>query len=209
MPFHWSVDSDYQRELLAYYERTKPLATNEWSKRQRNERFTRYWRDMENRRLRRERLNIYVTSKVEADALQVEADALPKGSKRDKYDYVLGTSGKELEQYGELLQQIFGGLGDSAVPLSELQHFEEFYRYFNASAPDCSDIDYESLYDPDKSLVENCFNGEAAPLSKPGQGFYLDGYYHGMLVVKSLPQSTFSGMIGQLTRLDMLDYSIV
>ena len=201
MQFHWSVDSDYQRELLAYYERTKQLATNEWSKRQRNERFTRYWRDMEHRRLRRERLNIYVTSKV-------EADALPKGSKRDKYDYVLGTSGKELEQYGELLQQIFGGLGGSAVPLNEQQHFEEFYRYFNASAPDCSDVDYESLYDPDKSLVENCFNGEAAPLSKPDEGFYLDGYYHGMLVVKSLPKSTFSGMIGQLTGLDMLDYSI-
>ena len=47
-----------------------------------------------------------------------------------------------------------------------------------------------------------------APLSKPDQGFYLDGYYHGILVVKSLPKVTFSGMVNQLTSLGMLDYSI-
>ncbi len=202
MQFHWSVDSDYQRELLSYYEQTKTLAGNDWSKRQRNERFTRYWRMMENRQLRRERLNIYVTSKIDGEAMPNE------GGKRAQYDYVLGTSGRELQQYGELLQQIFGGLGGSVRPLGEFDHFEEFYRYFNASAPDCTDIDYQSLYDPDKGLLENCFNGEAAPLSKPDAGFYLDGYYQGILVVKSLPKTTFSGMIGQLTGLDMLDYSI-
>jgi type IV secretory pathway VirB4 component len=92
--------------------------------------------------------------------------------------------------------------------LGELDHFEEFYRYFNASAPDCADIDYASLYDPDKGIIENCFNGEAAPLSKPDEGYYLDGYYHGILVVKSLPKTTFSGMVEQLTNLDMLDYAI-
>jgi|GEM_PF-6678800 len=43
----------------------------------------------------------------------------------------------------------------------------------------------------------NCFNGEGAPLSKPDQGFYLDGYYHGVLAVKSLPKTTYCGMVGQ------------
>ena len=32
---------------------------------------------------------------------------------------------------------------------------------------------------PERGIIENCFNGEAAPLSKPDEGFYLDGYYHG------------------------------
>ena len=91
MQFHWSVDSDYQRELLAYYAKTKEQASNEWSKLQRNERFTRYWRLMEQRQLRRERLNIYITSKV-------DAGALPKdGGKRKIYDFVLGTIGRELD----------------------------------------------------------------------------------------------------------------
>ncbi len=202
MQFHWSVDSDYQRELLAYYQNTKALASNAWSKRQRNERFTRYWRMMEQRQLRRERLHIYITSKIDAGALPKE------GGKRKIYDYVLGTIGRELEQYGDLMEQIFGSLGGSVRPLGELDHFEEFYRYFNASAPDSTDIDYALLYDPERSLIENCFNGEAAPLSKPDHGYYLDGYYQGILVVESLPKTTFSGMIGQLTELDMLDYSI-
>ncbi len=202
MQFHWSVDSDYQRELLAYYAKTKELATNEWSQRQRNERFTRYWKQMENRQLRRERLHLYVTSKIDAGALPRE------GGKRQIYDHVLATNGRELDQYGELFAQIFQSLGGSAQALGEQEHFEEFYRYFNTSAPDCADIDYQALYDPDRSLLENCFNGEAAPLSKPDQGFYLDGYYHGILVLKTLPKTTFSGMITQLTGLDMLDYAI-
>ncbi len=202
MQFHWSVDSDYQRELLAYYQNTKDRATNEWSRQQRNERFTRYWRLMEQRQLRRERLHVYITSRIDGGALPKE------GGKRRIYDFVLSTIGRELEQYGELLEQIFGSLGGSVRPLGEQDHFGEFYRYFNASSTDCPDIDFEQLYDPDRSLIENCFNGEAAPLSKPDQGFYLDGYYHGLLVVKSLPKTTFSGMIEQLTNLQMLDYAI-
>ncbi|MCB1469111.1 MAG: hypothetical protein KDK08_18655, partial [Rhizobiaceae bacterium] len=214
MQFHWSVDSDYQRELLAYYAKSKELATNDWSRRQRDERFTRYWKLMEERKLRRERLHIYVTSKIEA-SIPHQGKGKGKGEdeiegkgKSGHYDYLLDASARELDQYGELLKQIFGGLGGSVRPLDEHGHFEEFYRYFNASAPDCPDIDYAALYDPDKGIIENCFNGEAAPLSKPDMGFYLDGYYHGNLAIKSLPKTTFSGMIGQLTGLDMLDYSI-
>ena len=211
MQFHWSVDSDYQKELLAYYANSKQRASNPWSRRQRDERFTRYWKLMEQRKLRRERLHIYVTSKI-------DSGTLPKGDKdtnisksrgrHHRYGSLLDSSARELDQYGELLDQIFGGLGGSARPLDELGHFEEFYRYFNASAPDCAELDYATLYDSERSLIDNCFNGEAAPLSKPDQGFYLDGYYHGILAVKSLPKTTVSGMIGQLTGLDMLDYSI-
>ncbi|MEZ5326980.1 MAG: hypothetical protein R3F19_18170 [Verrucomicrobiales bacterium] len=212
MQFHWSVDSDYQRELLAYYAKSKELATNAWSRRQRDERFTRYWKLMEERKLRRERLHIYVTSKIEASIPHKGKgkgeDEIEGKDKSGHYDYLLDASARELDQYGELLEQIFGGLGGSVRPLDERGHFEEFYRYFNASAPDCPDIDYAALYDPDKGIIENCFNGEAAPLSKPDMGFYLDGYYHGNLAIKSLPKTTFSGMIGQLTGLDMLDYSI-
>ena len=197
----WSVDSDYKRELLAYYEQTKKLSSNEWSTRQRNERFTRYWERMEQRQLRRERLHLYVMTKADA------AGAPPGKGRRATYEYVLGASARELQQYGELFDQIFRGVGGEAKPLGDMGHFEEFYRFFNPSAPDNPQLDYEVLYRPRESIIENCFNGEAAPLSKPDLGFYLDGYYHGILAVKSLPKTTFSGMIEQLTSLAMLDYS--
>lgn len=202
LQIQWAVDSDYKRELLAYYENTKNLARSEWSRRQRNERFTRYWEHMERRELRRERLHLYVTTKVEAHV------GPPTQGKRALYQYLLDTSARELRQYGELFEQIFRGLGGSVEPLDDAGHFREFYRFFNASASDQPNLDYKQLFDPEQTIVENCFNGEAVPLAKPDLGFYLDGYYHGLLVIKSLPKATFSGMISQLTSLDMLDYGM-
>ena len=41
----WFCDSDYCKELLRYNEETR-RATNVWTRRTRNERFTRYWSAM-------------------------------------------------------------------------------------------------------------------------------------------------------------------
>src|SRR5262245_54263953 len=46
---YW-CDSDYRTELLRYRDETD-TATNSWTKLCRNERFERYWRAMNNRRL--------------------------------------------------------------------------------------------------------------------------------------------------------------
>ena len=48
----WFCDCDYRADLLRYNEQTKS-ATNVWTRRCRNERFTRYWEAMMDRRLRR------------------------------------------------------------------------------------------------------------------------------------------------------------
>src|SRR5439155_23803177 len=53
-------DSDYKRELLRYQEETERF-TNVWTKRARNERLTRYWQAMAERRLRRQRFRLYIT----------------------------------------------------------------------------------------------------------------------------------------------------
>ncbi len=202
MQVHWTVDSDYRRELLDYYEQTDKLATNAWSKEQRNERFTRYWDRMLMRELRRERLHWYVTTKI-------DVTGVPMGKgQRAAYDYSLDASARELRQYEELLHQVFGSLGGTVEALDDLGHFEEFYRFFNPSVSDLPNLDLNDYFDPQQSIVDTCFNGEAAALRKPDLGFYLDGYYHGVLVLKSLPKTTFSGMMSQLTNLDLLDYSI-
>src|ERR1043166_5214198 len=39
LQMQWTVNSDYRSELLRYREDTTRYATNEWTKRQRNERF--------------------------------------------------------------------------------------------------------------------------------------------------------------------------
>src|SRR6202048_754819 len=60
----WFCDSDYRSELLRYHEQTE-RATNVWTRRCRNERFARYWEAMVDRRLRRQRLVLFFSRKIE------------------------------------------------------------------------------------------------------------------------------------------------
>ena len=48
-------DSDYKGELLRYQQETEK-SSNAWTKRARNERFSRYWQAMSERKLRRQRV---------------------------------------------------------------------------------------------------------------------------------------------------------
>src|ERR1044071_9829048 len=54
-------DSDYRSELLRYQQETERMVTNPWTRRSRNERFQRYWQQMIERRLRRQRLILYIS----------------------------------------------------------------------------------------------------------------------------------------------------
>jgi hypothetical protein len=57
-------DSDYKGELLRYQQETERF-TNVWTKRARNERFTRYWQAMSERKLRRQRVMLYISRALE------------------------------------------------------------------------------------------------------------------------------------------------
>ena len=55
----WYCDSDYRQELLRYREQTQK-SDNAWTRRCRNERFLRYWNAMKERKLRREKLTLFL-----------------------------------------------------------------------------------------------------------------------------------------------------
>jgi hypothetical protein len=57
-------DSDYKGELLRYQQETEK-SSNVWTKRARNERFSRYWQAMSERKLRRHRVIFYVSRSLE------------------------------------------------------------------------------------------------------------------------------------------------
>ena len=57
-------DSDYKGELLRYQQETETFS-NVWTKRARNERFTRYWQAMSERKLRRQRVIFYISRALE------------------------------------------------------------------------------------------------------------------------------------------------
>ena len=57
-------DSDYKAELLRFQSETERFE-NIWTKRSRNERFMRYWQAMIERKLRRQRVILYISRPLE------------------------------------------------------------------------------------------------------------------------------------------------
>ena len=74
-------DSDYKGELLRYQQETERFS-NVWTKRARNERFTRYWQAMSERKLRRQRVIFYISRALENVPTKFQTAA----ARRDYYN---------------------------------------------------------------------------------------------------------------------------
>lgn len=197
----WTNDSDFRRPLQRYREDTIKHSTNEWSTRQRNERFVRYWRQVEEGALRRERLRLYFTTPVDAAALGQKSGRLT-------HEALLSAYAEQFNQLGQFMQALFGGGGGRVRPMADADHFLHYLEFLNPSLPEQKVSDPLEFFDPDKSIQENCWHGEGRPLEKPDTGFYLDGYYHGMLVLKALPKRTRPSLAYLLTKLGFREYAI-
>ncbi|MCB1095338.1 MAG: hypothetical protein KDN22_07130, partial [Verrucomicrobiae bacterium] len=193
--FQWSVDSNYRQDLLDYYDATQHSQQSpavDASTTLRNQKFTGNWHRLEAGQLRRERLHLYINFPASG------------GSGKAAYRQAIDSATTTFDQHGALLSQLFARLGATVTPMDDDDHYLDFLRYFNPSRRDT-----EANFDVLSSIQENCFLSEAAPVTgNDYAGFWMDGHYHGILVLKSPPQTTYSGMIRQLTGLPMLDYSI-
>src|SRR5438045_4063255 len=91
-------DSDYRAELMRYQHETERF-TNVWTKRARNERFTRYWQAMSERKLRRQRVVFYVSRTLE----HVPSAFQHTAASRNYYGTLLDQFESESVQVNELL----------------------------------------------------------------------------------------------------------
>ncbi|HCN30376.1 MAG TPA: hypothetical protein DIT64_16870 [Verrucomicrobiales bacterium] len=196
----WSVDSDYRKELERYKSKTEELGCDKWSLRAREERYRRYDRKIRNHMLRREHLQYFFTSRIQGRAM---------GGGRQYYEELLLAAKREQAELEEALRQQLGSLGGRVSPMTDMEHFETFYRYFNPSAFENEALKLEDIYDPTKSVCEMCFNSDAAPVKLGASTFKMDGFYQGICVMKTLPKFTYIGMMRLLTQLDILDYQVV
>ena len=197
----WTVDSDFRQPLLDYYAATESLGCEGRIKHLRNERFVSNWNALEARKLRRERLHLFVTMPV-----GMESDSGGEKSKGG-YGALLDAGERAVDEWQSGVAPIIGRLGGSIDPLDDLGHFKECFRFYNPSVDERNPSELEGMFDPLESIQANCFLSDPAPSTAPC-GFFMDGYHHALLVLRSLPSATFSGMIRQLTGLDMLDYEI-
>ncbi|QIF03870.1 hypothetical protein [Roseimicrobium sp. ORNL1] len=195
----WSVDSDYRHEIERYKEETERLGGDNWSIKAREERYSRYDKKIKSRQLRREHLNFYFSSKIAGKV---------GGAGRAYYEEVLQAATREQAELEAALRGQLTPLGGVVVPMTNMDHFQEFYRFFNPSAFENEAVVLDDLYDPAQSVCDMCFNGDAAPLNMKSSMFKLDGFYQGVCVLKTLPKFTYIGMMRLLTQLDIMDYQI-
>ncbi|MDX1951087.1 MAG: hypothetical protein SFY81_02820 [Verrucomicrobiota bacterium] len=194
-------DSDYRPELLRYREETKKAA-NAWTRRTRNERFERYWLAMTERRLRRQRLALYITRKIEGSTKGIKS----KAALEEFYTQLLEQVRGEYEHVHELLSNIFSGQGARIKPMTDADHFRHYKTFLNPSLAERFDYDPVEGFDPELSIQENCWHCEAN--GQRDFGFFMDGHYHSMLVLSRWPKVTYPGIVHRLTNLRLLDYTI-
>nr|MCU0248266.1 hypothetical protein [Bryobacter sp.] len=194
-------DSDYKGELLRYQQETERFC-NVWTKRARNERFARYWQSMSERKLRRQRVILYVSRAL---------DNVPKSfqsakARREYYSTLLDQLESEFDHVHRLLLEIFGSTGARVLPMSDLDHFRHIKRFLNPSLNDRFDFDPADGFAPELTIHENCWHSEGNGQSD--FGFFLDGHYHSLIVLTRWPRTTYPGIIQRLTNLRLLDYTI-
>jgi hypothetical protein len=199
MQVQWDVGGNYRSALLRYRAKTNELATNAWTQRVRNEIFVRGWEMDQSGALRRERLRLYFTMPVEAGAM---------AASRGGSAALISAYQEEFNQIGRFLEALFGNGGGNVRAMSNEDHFLHYVEFLNPSLGEQKISDPLEFFDPEKSIQENCWHGECRPLDRPDTGFYHDGYYHGLLVLKSLPKRTRPGIAYLLTKLGLRNYAI-
>lgn len=201
MQLQWDVGGDYSPELLNYRRETREGAKNPWTERQRNEIFVRHWKAMEAGELRREKLRLYFTMPVAGDVMGAKRGRLSNAALISAYQ-------EEFHQLGLFLQALFQGSGGRVRPMTDAEHFLHYLEFLNPSLRERKVSSPLEFFDPARSIQENCWHGECRPLAKPDTGFYHDGYYHGILVLKGLPKRTRPGIAYRLTKLGFRGYAI-
>jgi hypothetical protein len=194
-------DSDYRAPLLRYQQETEKMQ-NVWTKRCRNERFMRYWQAMADRNLRRQRLVLYISRKI---------DNSPKATSTAKalaafYEMTLEQMQAEFTQVHEMLANIFAGQGARIIPMTDADHYRHYKMFLNPSLAERFDYDIFDAFDPELSIQENCWHCEAN--GQPDYGFWMDGYYHSIIALTRWPKMTHPGLVRRLTNLRLLDYTI-
>ena len=207
--FQWGVDSDYQRELLQYRKETEKSNCSEWTKFVREERFNRYWNMMLKREIRRETLYVYITKSIKEHIPSNLSDI----ELEEFYSDLLRNYERFFSRKLNELQAILSNGSTKVIPMGDKEHFLHWVKFLNPSFAN-RDLAFDpvTLFEPDATIQDNCwfsgFKGNRNRNINNDFAFYMDEYYHDIILVKRMPETTYPGIMHQLTSLPIIDYSI-
>ena len=199
----WSVDSDYREELLAYNKVTEDRCeTDSWAALTRNERFNRYWRAMQEGKLRREKLVLFLSKPIGVNP--------PAGASQEllqeHYKRILAQYGEGFDQHGRVITSLLEPHGCRVTAMSTADLFRYYSTFFNPSYLRRDNYDPIGQFREEETIHQNCWH-QGVQAGKTF-GFFSDGYYHNLIILKRRPQRTRRGIFWALTSLPFLDYAI-
>ena len=111
----------------------------------------------------------------------------------------------EFEQLQQILTNILSGA--RITPMNDADHYRHCTTFLNPSLGSRFEYDTLETFDSQLSIQQNCWHSEAQGIADTS-GFWMDGYYHSLLVVSRWPKLTHPGLVHRLTGLQLLDYNI-
>jgi hypothetical protein len=201
--FRWSADSDYREELLAYKaitdERCEP---DSWTGIARNERFNRYWQAMHSGKLRREKLTLFLSKRIEVNPPATTT----KTAIADHYRRVLAQFNEAFAQHRCVIASLFEPHGCGVSSMSTEDLFRYYATFLNPSYLKRDNYDPIGQFREEESVHQNCWHQGVQ--AGRNFGFFADGFYHNLVILKRRPQRTRRGIFWALTSLPFLDYTI-
>jgi hypothetical protein len=199
----WSVDSDYREELLAYKEVTDTRCDPaSWAAITRNERFNRYWKAMQTGGLRREKLLLFLSKKIDADP----PSSPSKKGLEEHYKRLLAQYNEVFAQHGRVIASLFEGHGCRVTAMGTEDLYRHYATFFNPSYLRRDGYDPIGQFREEETIHQNCWHQGVQ--GGKSFGFYSDGFYHNLVILKRRPQRTRRGIFWALTSLPFLDYAI-
>jgi type IV secretion system protein TrbE len=189
--FQWRVDADYHAELEAYRQRTVETKATGWCRAVRDERYGRYRELQAAGRLRRERLEIYLSKRCAS---------VPKGgfTTAEQVDRYVDQTAKN---FRDRLLNLQGYLpGAHMEPYDDREHFAAWRSFCQPSLRVLGEDRYTG-FDPRGTILENAWpGGGITTRDTEGNVFFrMDGQFHTLLALRRWPMETHLGIIWALT----------
>jgi hypothetical protein len=205
LPEGWTLqviqfqDSGDGTRLLEYQQQTE-ACRNPAARLLRNANFVSLWQQRERREMRRTRVAIYF-----GRPLNTAPDSWWRQPSEREYEQMLAEARTAFADWTQTVQQALEPIGGRAWALTEADHARLWANALNPSFSERLTYDPAAHFDPERSLLENCWHSELRGLGR--QGFVLDGWQHLALTLKRLPAETYPTIIHRLVKLPFGDFT--
>ncbi len=157
---------------------------------------------MQSGKLRREKLVLFLSKRIDVSPPATTS----KTAIADHYRRILAQFNEAFDQHRRVIVSLFEphGCGISAMSTEDL--FRYYATFLNPSYLKRDNYDPIGQFREDESVQQNCWHQGVQ--AGRNFGFFADGFYHNLVILKRRPQRTRRGIFWALTSLPFRDYTI-